>query len=134
MNVDSIRDGIVTRLATITGLRTFPRVPPSIAPPCAFVASPTIVFDIDMSGGCRVEFPVMLMVSRADDRSGQETLDDYIATSGTKSVRAAMDGDLDLSSSVDTMRVVGVQDYGATFSIGGNDYIGCQFNVECLVS
>lgn len=132
MNLGNIRSGIATRLQTITGLRVHTTVPDDIQPPAAVIGPPTGVYAdaVGPSTSATVQIPVWVLVSRADARTGQNALDDYIDDTGSKSVLAAVDGDNTLGSEVDDCQVQGWENYGAAFTFGDTQYIGVQFNLE----
>jgi hypothetical protein len=132
MNIDSIRDGLVTRLATISGLRTHPRVPDLVEPPAAFVNVTGVVYGNTFDGACTVRGEIVLLVARVDGNRGQENLDDYLNTSGAKSVSAAIAGDLDLAGAAHSVQLTEAQDYGGSFLVGDIAYIGCRFVWEAL--
>jgi len=97
----AIRTGIKDRLATITTLRTFDRIPDTIVPPCAFVGGPKSAKRLAMGSDKRDwRIPVRIYVARVDDRVGQSKLDDYLVI-GTTSIDDALDGDKTLGGVAD---------------------------------
>lgn len=132
MNIDSIRDGLVTRLNTITGLRNHPRVPDLVDPPAAFVNVTGVTYGNTFNGACTVRGEIVLVVARIDGNRGQENLDEYLNTSGVKSILAAVEGDLDLGGAVHSVAVLEAQDYGGSFLVGDIPYVGCRFIWEAL--
>lgn len=133
MNVTSIRDGLKTRLATISGLNAYARVPKSINLPAAVVrpnAGSAISFDATMAGGAHdLVFLITVLITDQIDELGQKDLDPYLDSTGTKSVRAAIDADGTLAGVAHFSRVVGVVDYGE-IEYAGLSYIGADFLVE----
>lgn len=129
MQLSTIRAGLATRLATISGLRVEQFVPETANPPCAFIGAPTVTFDDDFNGSCTVRFPVLVLVSAADMKRGQDALDDYIDTTGSKSVRAALDADPDLAGAAQSVRLTGV-DTPQLYTFGEQSYVGASFTVE----
>lgn len=87
-------DGLKTRLSTIAGLRTFSYQPSQLNPPVAFPVITQVRYHGAMGGGMVIyECTVYLIVGRYTDDRAMSDLDDYIAYSGTKSLRAALEGD-----------------------------------------
>ena len=68
--VSTIRTGLATNLATITGLRTSATMPDAINPPVAIVVPEGITFDSAMARGMdEYSFTIMVIVGRADART-----------------------------------------------------------------
>lgn len=131
MDLTAVRNAIATSLTGISGLQTYAVVPDSVNVPCAIVGMPTSVdFDQAMGRGLdRMTIPVRLMVSRADGPDAQADLDGYVAGSGAKSVKTAVEVDKTLGGTVDTVRVTQATGFGA-FEVGDVSYLGCDFSVE----
>lgn len=105
MNVSSVRDGIKTRLATISGLRVWDVIPDQVTPPGAVVGQLDFTFDIDNARGVDLaNVDVYVIVQRMDARSGQNKLDEYLG-SGSKSIKTAIEADRTLGGTVNTLRV-----------------------------
>jgi hypothetical protein len=106
MNVSNVRDGIKTRLQTISGLRVWDVIPDQVTPPGAVVGQLDFTFDIDNARGVDLaNVDVYVIVQRMDARSGQNKLDGYLAGSGASSIKAAIEGDRTLGGTVNTLRV-----------------------------
>lgn len=131
-SVTAIRDGIRTRLRTITGLRVPDRMPAEISPPSALVTGPTISYDSTMARGSDdFTFTVLVLVSRAWDRVAEDQLDSYLAGSGASSIKATLEtapADLGVAG-VDFVRVSGA-DEPATFQFGDLSYFGSKITVN----
>jgi hypothetical protein len=105
MNVSNVRDGLKTRLATISGLRVWDVIPDQVTPPGAVVGQLDFTFDIDNARGLDIaNVDVYVIVQRFDARSGQNKLDEYLG-SGAKSIKTAIEGDRTLGGTVNTLRV-----------------------------
>src|SRR5262245_55039882 len=105
-NLSAIRAGIVTRLRTIEGLRAYAQVPGTIDPPVAVVQPMGIDFDLTMADGSdEYMVAIVVAVSQAETRTAQLLLDDYLAKTGDRSIRAAIDADQTLGGVVDITRV-----------------------------
>lgn len=86
--------GLKNRLATISGLRTFSFQPATINPPIGFPVITQVRYHGAMGGGMVIyECSVYVIVGRYSDDRANDDLDDYIAYSGAKSIRAAIEGD-----------------------------------------
>lgn len=129
----ALRAGIATRLATINGLRAHEDVPDVVTPPAATVRpAPETFIQWDTTfarGSDDYTFVVTLFVSRASDRQGQLALDAYLAGSGTKSIKAAIEGDETLGGLAMWTHVVEARNYGP-FTYAAEQYFGCEFLVS----
>lgn len=127
MDIAAVRDGIKTRLATISGLHALDRWPDNVIPPCAIVIPEEVVYDNTFGrGGDGSLFTIRIVVGRVDDAAAQDSLDGYMAGSGSGSVKTAVEGDTTLGATVDTCRVERVKRYGVV-DPGGVQYLACDF-------
>ena len=128
--LSAIRQGLADRIATIDGLRARDHIPDNIVPPMAFVNPTQIQYDLDNARGLvQYTFTVSLFASRADSRSAQNTVDEFVSTSGLKSVKAAIEGDRTLGGIVDTCRVTNVTNY-VVQDANDTEFLAVDFNVE----
>lgn len=105
-----VRDGLKTRLQTISGLRVFDTIPENPQPPAAIVGQLDMNFDIDNARGLDLAtVEVYLLVQRMDVRSGQDKLDNYLKGTGTGSVKAAIEADRTLGGACSTLRVLSAE-------------------------
>ena len=132
-SLSSIRTGLSTRLATILGLSVYSYVPDSIEPPTAVVGVMSSVdYDSTMSRGSDMyEIPLYLYVSRVDAELSQDSLDEFLAGSGSSSIKQAIEGDTTLGGVVSSARVVEASNYGV-YTINSIDYLGVEFSVEII--
>ena len=130
-SISTIRTNLATRLATITGLRTAATMPDSPNPPIAVVTPVSVTFDTAFKRGMNTySFNVMVIVGRVDERTAQNNLDAYVSSTGTSSIKLAIEGDKSLAGAVFDTRVVEMRTYGAV-SIGEVTYIAAEFTVLC---
>lgn len=126
--VGSIRDGLATRLATISGLRVSATMLDDPRPPVAMVLPDRVEYDLNNARGVdQYTFVIQLLVSRADDRAAQRNIDPFI--SGPTSIKQAVYADLTLGGVVNTCRVTEMRNYGQVL-YGETLYLGCEFVVE----
>ena len=103
-------------------------------PPIAVVMPGSITYDTAFGRGSdQYEFTVMLIVGRAADRASQTNLDAYCASSGTASVKAAIEGDRTLGSAALDCRVTSMTNQGA-LAIGDVTYHTAEFNVTVIAA
>lgn len=140
MDIALVRTRLAEAVSTITGLKTFSYVPDSMPEPAFMVGEVEIEFDRTFGRGqdemtvtCRV------LVSRADDRSGQSKLDGYLAGSGLLSIKAALEaargapGSPALGGACDDFRVERVLGY-QVYTVGDARYYGADFIVRVIGS
>jgi hypothetical protein len=126
-NINAIRSGLATRLATISGLRVAAEQPDNPNPPLAVVIPDNTKYDDVFGRGMdTTTFRVILIVSRVAEKQAQKNLDAYCATTGTGSIKAAIEGDKTLGGSVFDCRVTEMRNYGQ-ISVGDVTYLGCEF-------
>lgn len=132
MNVGAVMDGLAEALAPLAGLRIFAYPPDSATPPAAIVSYPeTFVFDFTMRRGSdQASFPVHVLVGRVSTRAARDELVEYMAGSGPRSVKAAIEADPTLGGRVDTVQVTTVA--GVNLEIGGIGYVAATFTVDVV--
>lgn len=128
--VSQAASGLATRLATISGLRTFSYQPEQVNPPVAFPVLEEIEYHRAFGGGdVRMRFTVMVIVGRYLDRVAHSNLDGFLSYSGATSLRAAIEGDTTLGGVAQTL----VLDGG--MSIGSLTIAEAEFlSVSCTVT
>jgi len=107
----TVRDGLKTRLATITGLRSYDLIPDVVTPPCAIVA----------------QLDVYVIVQRFSERAGQDKLDAYLSGSGASSIKTALEGDRTLGGAINTLRVTGAE--AGTYESQGVQFISYRYRL-----
>ena len=132
-SLSSIRSGIATNLGNISTLTVFGFVPDSIEPPTAVVGVvDNIEYDTSMARGADTySIPVFLYESRVDAQDAQDTLDGFLASSGSSSVKTQIESDVTLGGVANSARVVEADNYGV-YTINNIDYLGCEFTVEVI--
>ena len=132
-SVTSIRNGIGDNLANISSLTVFKFVPDFIEPPTAVVGVvENIEYDTTIQRGAdKYEIPVFVYVSRLDAQDSQETLDSYLASSGSESIKAQVESDVTLGGSANSCRVIEANEVGV-YTVNSIDYLGVEFTVEVI--
>ncbi len=123
-----VRDGLKTRLLTISGLRAYDLIPDTVTPPAAVVGQLDFTFDIDNARGLdQAQVDVLVIVQRFSERSGQDLLDAYLAGSGAGSIKAAIEGDRTLGGAVNTLRVTGAE--AGTYESQGVEFLSYRYRI-----
>lgn len=114
------RARIAARLATIPGLRVYDTIPDgAFRGPFCMLCPPTGGDPETTDGGTSWTFPIRVVVSKWDGPRAQRALDQYLATDGLDSLRAAVEmagGDVAVS---------GIRQYGK-LEMGGVLYAAAE--------
>jgi len=132
VTIQTIRQGIATNLATITGLRTSAFVPDNPTPPIAIVVPERVDYDTAMRRGLDTfTFKVLVIAQRASERGAQNTLDAFCDSTGATSVKAAIESDRSLGGAANDCRVTDLTDYGP-LTVGETQYLAATFSVTVI--
>lgn len=127
--ISTIRTGLATNLATISGLRTSATMPDAINPPIAIVMPDNISFDSAMARGLdEYAFTVLVIVGRADARTSQNKVDDFCNPTGAGSVKTAIESDRSLGGAAQSLRVTAMRNY-TSITAGDVVYLAAEFAV-----
>jgi hypothetical protein len=128
---DGIRQGLATLLHTRTGLRAHADAPGAISPPCVVVipGRPAISYGETMDGEVNLNLLAIVLLSAANETYGQQHLDSYLASHGSKSINAAVNSDPTLGGTCEFAVTVGCQQYGLV-DYAGQQYIGATFLLQ----
>ena len=127
--VSDVASGIATRLATVSGLRTFSFDPMQYNPPVAFPILQNIRYHEAFAGGdVQMEFSIMLIAARWAERLSYAVLDGYMSFSGSTSIRAAIEADKTLGGVVQTC-VLSSSANITSVSSGEAEYLSVEFGL-----
>lgn len=130
-SISTLRTRIATNLATITGLRTTSTMPDSPNPPVAIVIPRSVSYDEAFRKGMQTYgFNVMVIVGRVDERSAQNNLDSYCSSTGSSSIKLAIESDKTLGGNAFDVRVTEMTNYGQ-ITVGEVVYLVAEFQVLC---
>jgi hypothetical protein len=134
--LSDIRDGIATRLRTISGLRVRDYVEGQVEPPMALVGFPSeIDYDEAMARGMDDHtIPIRVYVASQVNRAANDALEGYLAKTAAddpKSIKAAIEGDRTLGGKVQDcvvrrMTGAGVVEHGSL------QYLAADFELTIL--
>jgi hypothetical protein len=130
-SVSSIRTGLANRLGTITGLRTSAFMPDNPNPPIAVVMPSSVSYDDTFHRGMQTYvFTVLVIVGRVDERTAQSNLDGYVSSTGSSSIKLAIEGDKTLGGVAFDTRVTEMRNYGQ-LAIAEIQYLTAEFTILC---
>jgi hypothetical protein len=135
MTPSTVRDNLKTALQSISGLRVFDYVPDSTNIPTnnafAIVGQLNMNYDFTLNRGFdSATCQIIVVVGRMSERNGQERLDGLLASSGSTSIKTAIEADKTLSGAVQTLRVVSASP--GTITSANIDYLSYQYSVELI--
>jgi hypothetical protein len=129
--LSDLRIGLANNLATIHGLRTAATMPDNPNPPIAIIVPSSIAFDNTFQRGMQTySFTVLVIVGRADERTAQNKLDAYCASTGTQSIKLAIESDKTLDGKAFDVLLTEMRNYGQIV-IGEVTYLSAEFTVLC---
>lgn len=127
MNISSVSAELVTKLASLTGLRAYAFPPDALTPPTAIIGYPeSIAFDGTFNRGMdRMTVPVYLVLDRNWDRATAQGFSDYTAGAGASSFKQLLETGPHtafstarvMSCSFSVISVAGVEYWAATFMV-----------------
>ena len=101
--ISQVAAGLSTRLATISGLRTFSSQPEQIAPPVGYPVLNSVTYHRAFQDGVvSTSWSIIVIVGRYTDARAHVALDDFLSGTGSSSIRAAIEGDKTLGGLVQT--------------------------------
>lgn len=129
MTLAAIRQGIAANLSTISGLRTSWFVPDNPSPPIAIVVPERVDYDVSFARGSDTyALNVLIIGGRINERTAQSSLDAFLDSTGTSSVKTAIESDKTLGGAAHSLRVTDWSGYGP-LAIGDAQYLTVTFRV-----
>ena len=108
--IEDVRDSIADAVAT-TGIRCHPYVLDQVSPPVAMVnrrgMDPRMVLGATKNV---YRFEVVVFASRQSEIAGQKLIDNYAATTGTSSIKVAVEDGSNWTATVDYATVTNIGD------------------------
>jgi hypothetical protein len=127
--IAQIRAGLAENLSKVPGLRSSAELVDNPTPPVALVNLESIDYDNAMQNGLTIyNFIITVIVGRAAEREQQRKLDSYCQTTGTHSVKSAVESNRSLSGVVYDLRVVSSSSIGS-IQLNDQTYLAAEFTV-----
>lgn len=136
MDIELVRQGLADAADAIDELHCFGYVPDSIPEPCFYPLGPETDFDRTFQRGMdEIYMDCMLLVSRAEDKAGQQALDRFLAGSGEYSLKAALEGTpgvaQTLGGACHDVHVVNQRGY-RMYKVGATDFYGAKIRTHII--
>lgn len=131
MSISQIRAALAQNMAAVPGLRVSSYIPDNPNPPIAVVSPPSIKYEQSFGRGLnQYDFQIVLLATRADERTGQDLIDGYCEPTGSTSVRAAIESDRTLGGLVDDLHVTDMTGVSPTTLADGQVYLTATWVVQ----
>jgi hypothetical protein len=133
MDIQAVRDGLAANAREIDGLTALGYAPDDGETPLFYVGDVDIEsIGFGRAGGReRLSILCRVLVSRADDKTGQELLAAYLKGSGATSLIAAIEADKTLGGACENLQVVRRSGF-RKYPLGSNEYFGAEIAVEVI--
>lgn len=129
-SITSLRTAIATNLGTIAGLRTSAEMPDNPNPPIALVRPVTVEYNQAMARGMtKYTFVVVVIVGRAAEKPAQRSLDAYCSSTGSSSIKLAVESDKTLGGNAYDCRVTEMRNY-TPIQLQEGTYLAAEFSVD----
>lgn len=130
-----VREALVSNLSTITGVQWSAYMLANPTLPYGEIVPAETEFDLAMDRGLdRYVLTVRVFVGQMSDIGAQKNLDEFLAGSGARSVKAAVEAAPDLGGACDDLRVTGVSGYRQFVFEGKPPALGAEWRVEVIAS
>ena len=130
-DLGDIREGIAENLSTIPDIQVSAYVLSNPTLPCAVVFAGPTEFDKAFGRGLdTLVFMVRVVVAAVSDISAVVNLDPYLAGSGSRSVKEAIESDKTLGGACSDLRVTGTEGEQVYALEGRPPALGAEFRVE----
>ena len=129
--ISDAKEGLVTLLSTISGLRVLDHPADSISefPSAVVMFESRNASDTLAGSGFAGELKVVLLVSSSNTKEAYDTLDSFMDPLGANSIEAAISVDVTWGSKVDDGRLVSIDNVGRR-KLWGGSYVAADFHIS----
>lgn len=130
-SLTTLREALASNLAGIPGLQQSAYLLANPTPPAAEVLPAPIEYDKAMGRGHDLwRFTVRVFVGLTSDIAAQKRLDKMIASSGTNSIKAALESNTTLGGAAEDLHVTRCSGYRLFKRGTGQPLLGAEWEVE----
>lgn len=131
----TVRANLKTALQNVSGLRVLDTIPDSANIPTqgalAVVGMLDLNFDFTLNRGFdSASCSVLVIVGRMSESAAQNRLDSYLQSSGSSSIKAAIEADKTLGGAVQTLRVTSAT--SGTITVANIDYLSYRYELTLI--
>jgi hypothetical protein len=135
VTLTEIREGIAANLAVLDGCQVSAYMMANPTPPAVHLYPAQVDYDLAMGRGLdQWMFTVQAFVGLSTDIGAQMKLDEFMAPSGSQSVKAAVESDGTLGGIVADTTVVSCTGYRVYARESGSPVLGAEWQVDVLAS
>lgn len=131
-DLETLRQGVADRIATIPGLNASAQVQTNPGLPIAYVVPDSADYHVQMGTGSDWNLIIELQVAMVSDIGSQKLLDQFLSSTGSTSIKAAVEGDKTLGGIAEDTLVRGFRDYGMFARAQGDNVLGARIAVWVL--
>lgn len=129
IDVRAVREALKTTIDAIPGLNAYSRFPGPMKVPAAVVMRRETRYDPATDIGADISLGVRLYMSIGNPTGAQDGLDEYLAPSGAKSLKVAIEANPTLNGTVDFLKIATAEAEGVV-EYNGVNYISADLIVE----
>lgn len=134
-SLTAIRTGLATNLSALADIQVSAWMLANPTPPTIHVFPASATYDLAMQRGLdRWTLTVQAFVAAVSDIGAQKLLDALLASSGARSVKAALESDQTLGGAASAVRVTGSSGYKIFAVDGRPPVLGAEWQVEVLAT
>ena len=127
---DNVIAGLNDALAEVEGLRFYGYPVERIEPPACVVALPEPTALTCGDGSFSYEFPLWVLVAKADARAANDELSPYVQPNGERSIRSAIAADRTLGGACDSIAILSV--VPQVITLAGTEFFAAEFTLEVV--
>lgn len=129
-SITQLRTKLAENIATISGLRTSAEMPDNPNPPIAIIRPAGIQYDQSFARGLvRYQFVIVVIVGRVAEKTAQRSLDAYCSSTGSASIKLAVESDKTLDGNCYDLRVTEMRNY-TPIQLNEGTYLAAEFAVD----
>lgn len=127
--LENVQAGLADALRNIVGLRVYDFPSDRVETPAAVLSLPETGYDVTLGGRSdRWQFPLWVLVAKADDKAAYGEMVEYLEAEGPRSIRAMIEADRTLGGACDTSAVLAARPLFAT--VAGTEFLAVEFTLE----
>lgn len=130
-SLGDLRTALADAMSSISGLKPLPEVMTSPPLPAAYIVPESGEYHIASTSGAPADwhFIIELQVAMVSDIGSQKLLDQFLSSSGTQSIKVAVETDRTLGGVAQDVVVQGFRDYGMFARAQGDTVLGARLAV-----
>lgn len=133
--ITDIRVALAASLSTITDTQVSAYMLSNPTPPTAHIIPGSVEYDQAMGRGIDLlMLTAQVFIGLVSDIQAQKKLDEYLAGSGARSVKQALEADRTLGGACQTLRVTRSSGYRVASNAGGGQVLLAEWEIEVFAT